>query len=64
MTTRRGVEAERNTPSGGDCDYLHWSLVVSLLGCRAMALSLVGTGLGKTASFAISMITILLSVIS
>ena len=36
------VEAERNTPSGGDCHCTHWPLVVSLIGCLAIVLGLVG----------------------
>ena len=41
VTTDRGVEAERNTPSGEDCHCTHWPLVVSLIGCLAIVLGLV-----------------------
>ena len=47
MTIGRGVEAERNTPSGGDCHCTHWPLVVNLKGCRVIALGL-GRNLKQT----------------
>ena len=42
VTTDRGVEAERSTPSGGDSHCTHWPLVPSLLSFQAIVLGLVG----------------------
>ena len=42
VTTGRGVEAERTTPSGGDCHCTLWPLVVSLIGFQASVFGLVG----------------------